>query len=162
MRQLTRLRVPAALVLLVGTMLATTAASCPKEKAPILLGQAGLAVVNAIGEIQVATKQLTDAKILPPATALSVQEKLGALNDQVKPLPGLLRTIDAAQKAGNADLSTLERAIAVLEVVSADLSVVLGGVPVEATTVKVIALVREAQKTTTTILIEIAKLRGGA
>jgi hypothetical protein len=129
------------------------------QRAPILVAQTGLAVARSIGELSAAVKQLQQASILPAAAALRLQETLLAINTKLEPLPGILRTIDAAQTAGDAAQTDVDRAIAVLQVVSADISTVLVGVPVAETTKVLIDLVRTAQTTVSTVLVEIARLK---
>lgn len=138
----------------------STACSSAGNKAPILVANVGLGVAQSIGQISAATKQLNEAAGLPTASALRIQEGLLAVNTKLTPLPGILRAIDAAQKAGGtAPGNNVDAALAILEAVSGDVATLLAGVPVNDTTKALIELVRAAQKTTTTVLIEVAKLK---
>ena len=147
------------LVLILAATL-STGASCPGgARAPILVAQSGVALTASIGQISEAASALTKANVLPAASALQLQERLLTLNTALKPLPDLLRTIDAAQKAGQSPAGDVERALAILQVVSPQISVLLAGVPIAASTQQIITLVRTAQQTITTVLLEVAKLR---
>jgi hypothetical protein len=146
-------------LLVVAAAIASTAASCPKTPA-VLVGQSGLAVAQSIGQLQSAVKQLTDQKALPPPVALAVQEKLLELNGHVAKLPELLRTIDTLTQASQNAAGPIDQAVAILTVVSQDLSVTIAGVPLAPTTEVLIKLIRAAQQTVTTTLLEVAKLRG--
>lgn len=130
------------------------------NRAPILVAQSGLAVSQSISQVSTAAEQLQKASVLPAAANLRVQETLLAINGKLKPLPDLLRTIDAAQKAGQSGGTTVDQAIGILQVVSTDLSGVLAGVPVAETTKALIELVRAAQTTVTNVLVEVARIKG--
>lgn len=132
------------------------------RRAPVLVAQSGLATANIIGELQTVTRKLTDAKVVTPQVAIVIQENLLRANDQLKPLPDILRTIDRLIAAGDSAAGPIDQAIAILTVVGQDLSVTIAGVPVGETAAPLIALIRQAQQTIQTTLIEIAKLRGGA
>lgn len=134
-------------------------ASCGK-RIPIVVGDAGLAVTQGISQIQTTTKQLTDSGVLPPAVALAIQQKLLALNDKVRPLPDILRKIDALEKAGTVDGPLIDQAISVLTVLGTDMTVVIQGVPVSATAKALLDAVMATQQTVETTLIEVAKLKG--
>jgi len=138
----------------------STGCSSAGNKAPVLVGQAGLGVAQAIGQISQTTIKLQQASVLPAATALRMQEALLALNTALKPLPDILRTIDAAQQAGNVDASSVDKAVAILTAVSGDLAVLLAGVPVSETTTALIDLVRAGQTTIATVLVQIGQLKG--
>lgn len=132
------------------------------KRAPVLVAQTGVALADSVGAISKATEQLEKASVLPAAAALSVQEGLLKANTSLKPLPDILRTIDAAQKAGDSASTDVEKAIAILKVVAPDISVLLAGVPITEGTKALIELVRAAQGTVTTVLLEVARLREGS
>lgn len=141
-------------------VLAVNAQACAGNKAPVLVGQSGLAVAQSIGQLQTTVKQLTDAKVIPATAALRAQELLLAVNERIKPLPELLRTVDRIQQAGQSTTVPVDQAIAILQVVGQDLSTVLAGVPVGEATAKLIDLVRASQMVVQTTLTEVAKLKG--
>lgn len=148
---------------LVFFVLLTQLAGCglTTARAPVLVAQAGLGVAQGIGTISEATKQLNQAAGLPAATALHIQEGLLAINGKLAPLPTALRAIDAAQKAGSsAPGSDVDKAVAILSAVSGDIATLLAGVPINDATKALIDLVRAAQAVTTTVLVEVAKLKG--
>jgi len=134
--------------------------ACAGHKAPILVASSALATAQGIERLSAAGKQLTDAAVLPPAVALGFQQKLLSANEKLKPLPDLLRTIDRLQVAGESTASNTDRAIAILQVVGQDISVVVAGVPVSQATDALIDLVRAAQKTIQDILIEVSRIQG--
>lgn len=140
-------------IALVGT-------GCAGKNAPILVAQSGIIVADSVGKISDAAKQLQQAQVLPAAAALGLQEALLQVNTKMAPLPALLRTIDNLQKAGSSTTVETDRAIALLTVVSQDISVVLAGVPVAGTAQQLITLVRAADKTVSDVLTEVAKIRG--
>lgn len=146
---------------LVLVLLATQLAGCglTAQKAPVLVAKAGLGVAQSIGAISDTVKQLNQAAGLPAAAALKIQEGLLTVNTKLAPLPGILRAIDAAQTAGTGPGTNVDKAIGILEAVSGDVATLLAGVPVNETTKALIDLVRAAQTTTTTVLVEIAKLK---
>lgn len=147
---------------LVFVLLASQLAGCgvTMAKAPELVAKAGLGVSQSIGEISGTVKQLNQAAGLPSAVALRIQEGLLAANTKLAPLPDILRAIDAAQTAAKTPGATdVDKAIGILTAVSGDIATLLAGVPVNDTTKALIDLVRAAQTTTTTVLVEIAKLK---
>lgn len=134
--------------------------ACAGKNAPILVAQSGIIVADSVGKISDAAKQLQQAQVLPATAALGLQEALLQVNTKMEPLPALLRTIDNLQKAGSSTTVETDRAIALLTVVSQDISVVLAGVPVAGTAQQLITLVRAADKTVSDVLTEVAKIRG--
>lgn len=142
------------------TLLLVGSVACAGHRAPLLVADASNATADTIQQLSTAGAQLVDAKVLPPNVALSFQGKLKAVNDQLRPLPDILRTIDRLQVAGDPTASETDRAIAILTVVGQDISVVVAGVPLSETTSKLIDLIRASQKTVQTTLIEVAKLKG--
>lgn len=147
--------------LFVGVTL-LVAPACGGKRIPVVVGQTGLAVVQSIGQLQSTTKQLTDSGVLPAPVALTIQTKLLALNDKARPLPDILRQIDALEKAGSSSAVPVEQAIAILTLLSSDVSLVVQGVPISDTAKALLDAVQATQKTVTTTLIEVAKLKGGA
>ncbi len=137
-----------------------SAAGCAGNKAPIVVGNSAVAVANSIGALNQAGKQLTDAAVIAPAVNLRLQQVLLAANDKLKPLPDILRTIDHLQTAGSSTASETDRAIAILQVVGQDISIAIAGVPVSDATAKLIELVRAAQQTVQTVLVQVAQIRG--
>lgn len=137
-----------------------TVPACAGNRAPILVGNAAVAVADSIGQLSEAGRQLQEAGVLPVAVALGFQEKLLAANERLKPLPDILRTVDDLQKAGSSTTEPVDRAIAILTVVGQDISVVIGGVPASEATGRLIDLVRAAQQAVSGVLVEVAKIRG--
>ena len=135
--------------------------ACAGARAPILVGQTGLSIVQSIGTLQITVKQLTDAKILSPQAALAVQQALLAANDRLKPLPDLLRTIDAAQKAHDPTASIADQTIAILTAVSTDLVGLLPNIPVAETTKALISLIQQSQQLVRATLTEVATIKRG-
>ena len=130
------------------------------RRAAVLVGQSGLATAQTVGQLQQTTKQLTDASVISPEVALSVQQKLVSINEKLRPVPDLLRTIERLTAAGDDVTGDLDRAIAVLEVVGTDLSVVIQGIPLADAAKALVDLLRQSQQTVQKTLIELAKLRG--
>lgn len=129
------------------------------KRAPILVAQTGLGVAKTIGAISDAGKALQQASVLPAATALKLQEGLLKINTALAPLPNALRAIDNAQKAGSTANNDVDKALAILQVVGGDLTTLLAGVPVNNLTEALIGLVKTAQTTVQTVLIEVARLK---
>lgn len=150
------------LSLLLSVLLLVGSIGCTpgQARAPILIGQSGLALAQSIEQIRQATASLEAAKVLPTAAALRVTETLLVINNQLRPLPDLLRAIDAAQKAGQPTQNDLDRALAIVQAIGPTLSTVVAGLPVEPTTAALIELVRTAQTSVQTLLVEIARLKG--
>jgi len=144
--------------LLVAALL-STAASCP-TKPVTLIGESGLAVAVAIGHVQGAVRQLTDAGAIPPATALAIQSQLLRVNSRLEFLPNALRAADALLTAGSSADEPLDQAVAILRLVSRDLSIVVAGVPISMVTQPLLDLTVAAQETVVTTLVAVAKLRG--
>ncbi len=149
------------LALCLALAVAPLSLGCSNNRAPVLVAQTGVAVSQSIGNISSAAAQLEKAGTLPTAAALNVQQTLLKANTALKPLPDILRTIDAAQKAGDSVEGDVDKAIAILQVVSPEIATVLAGVPVAETTRAFVDLVRAAQQAVTTATIELAKLKGG-
>lgn len=136
-------------------------AGCAGNKAPILVGNSGLAVAQTIGQVQQAVRNLTETNVITAPQALQIQERLLKINDQLKPLPDILRTIDKLQMAGSSTQASVDQAIAILKVVGQGITVVVGGVPVSEITEPLIKFVLAAQDAVQTTLVEVAKLKGG-
>lgn len=137
-----------------------TATGCSARRAPTLVAEAGLAVARSIGQVSDATTALQKASVLSPAQALRVQETLLAANERLKPLPGILRAIDAAQQSGGRSAQAdIDLALAILRAVGVDLTTALAGVPVGETTRALLALVEAAQASVSTVLVEVARLK---
>lgn len=130
------------------------------QKAPVLVGQSGVAVAQIIGQLSEAGAALQKAGTLPATAALHFQETLLSVNTKLRPVPDALRAIDAAQKAGTSTTGQVDAVLAVLQAVAPELATLLAGVPIDATTKAVIDLVRTAQGTVQTVLVEVARLRG--
>lgn len=129
-------------------------------RAPILVGQSGVAITQIIGQLSDAGAALQKAGTLPTAAALHFQEALLSVNTKLKPVPDALRAIDAAQKAGTATTGPVDQVLAILQAVAPELATLLAGVPIDATTKALIDLVRTAQTTVQTVLVEVARLKG--
>lgn len=135
------------------------------RRAPVLVGQASLSAGQTIGQLQRTVKQLTRTRdnpngVIPADVALRTQEGVLRINADLEPVPGLLRAIDMAQKAGTPDPNQIIQAITILQRVSADLSIVVAGVPVSETTAQVLSLIKSGQTTITTLLIQLARIQG--
>jgi len=133
--------------------------ACAGNRAPQLVGESGLAIAQSIGQLQTMVKQLTDAKVITTDVALRSQEVLLRANDRVKQLPPLLRTIDKLQQANASAATPVEQAIAILQIVGQDISVVIAGVPIGDATAKLIDLVRASQLVVQTTLEQVSRLR---
>ncbi len=148
----------AVIALLLAAYLPLTASSCDGPRVVTLTGQSGLAAVNAVDEVRKLTNGLVEQKVMTPEQGVMVLERLKVVVDTLQPLPGLLRLIDV----NNPDLSNVEKALVILENASQNMSVVIAGVPLSGTAQKLVDLIRAAQKTITTTLIEVAAVKGGA
>lgn len=133
---------------------------CVGNRVPIIVGNSAVAVADIIGQLSAAGKKLTDASVLPPASNLNLQQTLLSINNRMKPLPDLLRTVDRLQQAGDSTQSETDQAIAILTVIGQDISVVVAGVPVSDVTKVLIDLVRSAQQTVQMVLVEVGKIKG--
>jgi hypothetical protein len=148
----------ASFVLIAMAAYAAMGASCDGNRVVTLTGQTGLAVAQSVDEVRKATTALVDQKALTPEQGIAVLERLKAVNAALEPLPGILRLIDV----NNPDLSLVDKALVILENVSQDMSVVIAGVPISGSAQQLVDLIRAAQKTITTTLVEIAKLKESA
>jgi len=144
----------------IAFMVGIVLSSCAENKAPVLVGQSGLAIAQGIGQLQTTTKQLTDAKALTPEQALKVQQALLDANEKVRPLPQLLRDIDAAQQASLPTATLIDRGLAILQVVGNDLTLSVAGVPVSDTVKQLLDLVRATQNTIATTTANLNTLKG--
>lgn len=154
------------LMVFVGVLALVTVASmgmskCAGKNAPVLVGQIGLASSQSIERISNLSRDLRVAGSLPVASDVRVQQTLKSINSKLEPLPDILRSIDRLQTANSptADLTT--KAIAILEEVGQDVSVVLAGVPITAATEELVKLIRAAQGTIQQTLVAVAKIQGG-
>lgn len=130
------------------------------QRTPVLVGQSGVALAQTIGRLSEAGAALEKAGSLPPAAALHFQEALLTINNNLKPVPNALRAIDAAQKAGTGVGSQVDQVLAVLQAIAPELSSLLAGVPIDATTKALIELVRTSQAAIQSVLVEVARLKG--
>ncbi len=134
--------------------------ACAGNKAPVLVGQIGLATSQSIERVSEGSRQLREAGNMPATVDVNVQGALKAINAKLEPLPEILRSIDRLQIANDSTATLTNRAIAILEEVGQDVSVVIAGVPVGQATQKLLELVRAAQKAIQTTMIEVAKIQG--
>lgn len=130
-----------------------------EHRAAVLVGQSGLAAAQAVGQLQDTTKALTGPTITP-AQALVVQQRLLAINDKIRPLSEMLRTIDRMEQAHESSADLVNQTIAMLEVIGQDVSVSLFGVPLNETTAALIDTIRAAQQTVQTTLVALGQLKG--
>lgn len=144
--------------LLVAGLASTPA--CAGKNAPTLIGQTSVALAQSIGQLQLTTKQLTDAGTIPPTIARDVQRQLLVANGGIQKAIPILEALDHAIQAGQgADPVLVDQVVAVLQSVSTDLSTVVAGVPLAETTKTFITLVRAAQSAVTTVLVEVARFK---
>lgn len=154
-RRLQRLSIPLVCLLVLSLE------ACAGKRAPILVGQAGLVIAEAIGQIGPVLVELENSSLLSKPAALHAHQVVKAANDQLKPLPDLLDAINAAQQAGQeASASDLDQALLILTAVSGQLGQVLLGVPVEEATASLVKLVEAAQATVSQVLIAVARIQG--
>jgi hypothetical protein len=132
---------------------------CALHRAPVLVGQGGLAAAQTIHQLQDAVKGLADAHILTISQAISTENALLQANDILKPLPGLLRAIDAAEKANQPDQPLIDQALSILNSVSLQMSVVINGVPLSDATKQALALAKQIQDAYAQIADGINKLK---
>jgi hypothetical protein len=116
---------------------------------------------QTIARLSEAGAALQKAGTLPAATALHFQETLLTINNNLRPVPDALRAIDSARAAGTSATTQVDQVLAILQAVAPELSTLLAGVPIDATTKALIELVRSAQSAIQTTLVEIARLKGG-
>lgn len=128
-------------------------------RVPVLIGQTGEGIVDGLHQVQTTVQQLEQAQVVPTAVALRIQERVVALNTKLTPLPGLLRSIDAAQKASTPNAPQIEQALGILRDVSADLTIVVAGVPIAGATEKLLGMVRAIQMTLASVLEAVASLK---
>lgn len=140
----------------------TLACSGAAKKAPIFVANSAVATADIIGQLNNAGRSLQQASVITPDVNLHFQQLLLTANDKLKPLPDILRAIDNLQKVGQPAASETERAIAILTAIGQDISVVVQGVPLSDATKALIDLIRTAQQTIDTVLVEVAKIRGRA
>lgn len=138
---------------------ALLASGCALHRAPVLVGQVGLAGAQTIHQIQDGTKQLADAHVLPISTALVVENVLLQANDTLRPLPALLRAIDAAEKANQPDQPLIDQALSLVTSVTKQLNVVVNGIPVSDASKQVLDLATNLQSTYATLLANLQKLK---
>jgi hypothetical protein len=148
------------LILLIGTMLVAPACGGARQ-APVFVAQGGVVAAKTVGSLSDTIDQLTTPRgPISKEIALQAQERLLQVNNGLKKLVPILRSIDAAQQAGNPELSQLEQALKLLEAVSSDLSLVVAGIPVSSSTADILKAVQEGQKAITTVLAEVARIQG--
>jgi hypothetical protein len=133
------------------------------KRAPVLVAQASLAAGQTIGQLQRTIKSLTQTSdgqgVIPVRVALNAQQTLLDLNGNLELVPPLLRSIDAAQQSGTVDQSQVIQAITLLQKVSADLSIVVAGIPLNDATKQVLTLIQSGQTTVTTLLVQLGKIQ---
>lgn len=132
---------------------------CALKRAPVLVGQGALASAQSIHEIQNGVKQLADAHVITINQALVVENALLQANDTLRPVPALLRAIDAAEKANQPDQPEIDQALAFVTSVTTQLKVVVGNIPVSDATKQVLDLVTQVQSTYATLLDNLNKLK---
>jgi hypothetical protein len=131
------------------------------RQAPVFVAQGGVVAAKTVGSLSDTIDQLTTPRgPISKEIALQAQERLLQVNNGLKKLVPILRSIDAAQQAGNPELSQLEQALKLLEAVSSDLSLVVAGIPVSSSTADILKAVQEGQKAITTVLAEVARIQG--
>lgn len=167
MRFLARLSTPLLVLMLtlgVGFSASFTAA-CHRSHPIDTPARVSLALAKAIGEAQVATKQLTDANLpaFPPERALKVQESLLKANTELGKLPQFIRLAATAQEiqagAATSTPAQIDAWITILNVVSKELGLVIGGLPVDSVARQALEASRAAQQTATTFILELEKLK---
>lgn len=132
---------------------------CAGNRAPVLVGQGGLAAAQTIHELQSAVKQLADAHVLPVNQAITAESALLQANDILRPLPALLRAIDAAEKANQPDQPLIDQALSLLNSVSLQMKVVINGVPVSDATKQLLDLAKQIQDGYANIAAGLNKLK---
>lgn len=132
---------------------------CALKRAPVLVGQTALGSAQSIHQLQTGTKQLADAHIITINQALVVENALLQANDSLRPVPALLRAIDAAEKANKPDQNEVTQALAFVTSVSAQLKVVVANIPVSDATKQILDLVAQTQQTYATLLANLNKLK---
>lgn len=150
------------LACLVAVLMLMSAGGCATgrgARAPVLIGQTGEGIIDGLHQVQTTVQQLEQAQVVPTAVALRIQERVVALNAKLKPLPGLLRSIDAAQKASDPTATQVEQALGILRDVSADLTIVVAGVPIAGATEKLLGIVRAVQMTLAAVLEAVASVK---
>lgn len=149
---------PSVLALLLAVSLGLT--GCAMKSAPVVVAQAGLGMAQSIGQLQVAVEQLQRGGALDVKTALTMQEKLLALNTRLGALVPLLRTFERLSQSGvKPTIGELDVALAQIIAVSQDLSVLVAGIPDNANVRAVLDLVRASQQTVAITIVELTRLR---
>lgn len=167
MRFLARLSaLPLVLALTLGVgASATFTAACHSSHPIDTPAKVSLALAKGIGEAQAATKQLTDANLpaFPPERALKVQEALLTANTELGKLPQFIRLAATAQEiqagAATSTPAQIDAWLTILNVVSEQLKLAIGGLPVDAVARQALEASRAAQQTATTFALELEKLK---
>ena len=147
---------------LVGALtLAVITPACAGHRAPVIVGQTGHTISASVDKVSAAVESLTAQKVIPPQTALTIQQNLQAVNARLKPLPGLLRTIEKIQATDTDATDVITQAIAILDIVGQDISITIAGVPISDTTKSLIELIRATTRLIQDTLVEVASIREG-
>jgi hypothetical protein len=133
---------------------------CAAKSAPVLVAQASLGMAQTIEQLQTGAIELQQAGVIDARTALKVQTRLLTVNGMVEKVVPYLKAADRMTQSGvqmtqaelDALITQVYLALAELGLVSAD----VGGT---SETAQYITLVRAAQTTLTTTMIELARLR---
>lgn len=127
------------------------------QKLPPLLAITTENVADSIMAISRGVGDAMRAQAITPEQAIAVQEELLRRNQQLSIVPPLLRAIDAGQHVTGDDI---DRAIGVLQSVSAFLPGIGIGWSDRPEVHKLVQVVRESQRVLTTTLVELAKVKG--
>lgn len=126
-------------------LMALLSSGCALHRAPVLVGQGGLATAQSIHQLQTAVRDLAVSGVLPLNQAINAENALLQANDILRPLPTLLRAIDAAEKANQPDQALVEQALTLLNSVALQMNVVVAGVPISAATKQLLDLTKQVQ-----------------
>ena len=148
--------------LMVFVLLATLpfTQACAMRQVPVVVAQTSLGLAQSVGQLQIATEQLQRGGVITVQQAITMQEKLLAINTKIGRIVPVLKAFDRLTASGvKPTIGELDVAISDILSVSGDLSVVVAGVPVGDATRALMDLVRVSQTTVATTLVEVARLR---
>lgn len=147
---------PAVLLVLV----LPTMSACAAKSAPVLVAKASLGIAQTIGQIQTAAIDLHKAEVIDTRTAIRVQDRLLSINRQIEKVVPYLEAIERLQKSGvKPTRSELDSLITQVYLTLQELTLVGADMPLAEETRAFLALIRTAQQTMTTTMIELARVR---
>lgn len=133
---------------------------CAAKSAPVVVAQASLGMAQSIEALQVAAIDLHKQGVITTEQALRVQTRLLSVNSQVEKIVPYLKAADRLTQGGVAmPQGELDALLTQVYLALEELGSIYADVPASSEAKAFLALVRQAQTTMTTTMIEVARLR---